>query len=80
VREEGTDMAEKKDIEKRKEGEVVASEEKPERYVRPRTSIYETDDSFRILMDIPGVSKENVAINYNRGELTVTGKRETWDR
>ena len=73
-------MDEKKEIEKRKEGEVAASEEKSERYVRPRTSIYETDDSFRILMDIPGVSKENVAINYNRGELIVTGKRETWDR
>jgi HSP20 family protein len=73
-------MAERKDIEKRKEGEVAASEEKQEHYVRPRTSIYETEDSFRILMDIPGVRKENLEINYNRGELAVTGKREAWDR
>jgi HSP20 family protein len=74
------DMAEKKDIEKRTEREVVSAEEKAERYIRPRTSIYEMDDAVRIIMDVPGVSKDNLDINFNRGELTITGRREIWDR
>jgi HSP20 family protein len=31
-------------------------------------------------MDIPGVNKDNLDIHFDRGELTITGKRETWDR
>jgi len=26
------------------------------------------------------VSKENMDIQYNRGELTITGRKEAWDR
>ncbi len=73
-------MAEKKDIAKRTEGEVVSAEEKAERYIRPRTSVYEMDNAVRIIMDVPGVSKDNLDINFNRGELTITGRREIWDR
>jgi HSP20 family protein len=73
-------MAEKKDIEKRKEQEVLSTEEKTERYIRPRTSVFEMDDAVQIIMDVPGVSKENLDIHYDRGELTITAKRETWDR
>jgi HSP20 family protein len=80
VREEGVVMAEKRELETRREGEVAASEESADRYIRPRTSIYETDDGFRLIMDIPGVSRENLQINFNRGELIVTGRRESWDR
>jgi HSP20 family protein len=80
LREEGIVMTEKKEIETRREGEVVAAEESTVRYIRPRTSIYAMDDGFRITMDIPGVSRENLEINFNRGQLTVTGRRESWDR
>ncbi len=72
-------MAEK-DIQKKETSEVKAKEEQVEKFIRPRTSIHEYEDSVKLIMDIPGVSKENVDINYNRGELTITGKRETWDK
>ena len=73
-------MAENKNLEKRKKQDVVSAEDKVERYIRPRTSVYEMDDAVRIIMDIPGVSKDTLDIHFDRGELTVTAKRETWDR
>jgi HSP20 family protein len=72
-------MAENKELEKRKTAEVQGAEQ-PERFVRPRTSINEQDDAVTIDMDMPGVTKEDLEITYNRGELTVTGRRERWDR
>ena len=73
-------MAENKNLEKTKKQDVVSAEDKVERYIRPRTSVYEMDDAVRIIMDIPGVSKDNLDIHFDRGELTVTATRETWDR
>lgn len=72
-------MAEK-EIKKREPSEVGAKEEKIERFIRPRTSIHEYDDSVKIIMDIPGVSREDVDIDFDHGELTITGKRDTWDK
>ncbi len=73
-------MAEKsKEIAKRNTSEPAKTEER-ERFIRPRTTVYELDNAVKILMDVPGVSKENLEISYNRGELTVIGRRESWDR
>ena len=72
-------MAEK-ELQKRDSSEVRTKEEPRERFIRPRTSIHEYDDSVKIVMDVPGVSRENIDVQYNRGELTVTGKKESWDR
>ena len=68
-----------KEVATRKPTEVAKTEEKRERFRRPRTSIYEYDDCVKIFLDIPGVSKENLEINDNRGELTIVGRRESWD-
>lgn len=74
-------MAEKtKDVAKRGNAEVARSEEKRERFIRPRTTVHELDNAVKIIMDLPGVSKENLEISFNRGELTVIGRREGWDR
>jgi HSP20 family protein len=72
-------MAENKNLEKASDSDLKTSEEKPERYIRPRTSIHEYDDSVHIIMDLPGVSKESLDISFNRGELTITGHREPWN-
>jgi len=72
-------MAEK-ELKKREPSEVRTKEEPRERFIRPWTSIREYDDSVKIVMDVPGVSKENMDIQYNRGELTITGRKEAWDR
>jgi HSP20 family molecular chaperone IbpA len=73
-------MAEGKELDKKKSSEVAASEEPSERFIRPRTSVYEYDDNVKIIMDIPGVSKDNLDISYKQGELMVEGRREQWNR
>jgi HSP20 family protein len=72
-------MAERKDIEKRQRTDTAVRTEQPERYIRPRTSVYEQEDSITVMMDLPGVSKNNLDISFNKGELTVTGRRDTWN-
>lgn len=73
-------MAENKELEKKKASEVQEGADRTERFIRPRTNIREIDDAVRITMDVPGVSKENLEITFNRGELTVIGRREKWER
>ncbi len=72
-------MAENKEIAKRTATEPAKTEER-ERFIRPRTTVFELDNAVKILMDLPGVSKDNLDISYNRGELTIIGRREKWDR
>jgi HSP20 family protein len=73
-------MAENKNLEKKSATDVKTRDEKADRYIRPRTSIHEYEDSVQIIMDLPGVSKDSLDISFNRGELTITGQREPWNR
>lgn len=41
----------------------------------PRTDLLETNDTFRIRLDVPGVSKEDISINLQNNTLTVSGER-----
>lgn len=41
----------------------------------PRTDLVETDDAYRIHLDLPGVNKEDLTINYKDNQLTVSGER-----
>jgi HSP20 family molecular chaperone IbpA len=41
---------------------------------RPAADIVEREDGFYILMDIPGVKREDMVIDLQDGELTVSGK------
>jgi len=43
----------------------------------PRMDLLETDEAFRIRLDVPGTSKEDVAISYEDNQLTVRGSRPT---
>jgi HSP20 family protein len=45
----------------------------------PRTDLVETEDSYRLHLDVPGLSKEDLNINYKDNQLTVSGER-TSDR
>lgn len=42
--------------------------------IRPSTDILEKEDGFHILMDLPGVNKENLVIDLDDNALTVKGK------
>lgn len=59
------------------ESEVSTQREgtrEPERYVTPPVDIYETEDGLTILVDIPGVSKENLNISVEDDILSIEGK------
>jgi len=41
----------------------------------PRTDLVETDEAYRLHLDVPGVSKEDLNINYKDNQLTISGER-----
>lgn len=45
----------------------------PDAYVRPAVDIFETEDHLTLVADLPGVAKEDLDINLERGILTIKG-------
>ncbi len=45
----------------------------------PRADLAETEDAYMILLDVPGVNKKDVSINYQEGMLSVSGERQIPD-
>lgn len=41
----------------------------------PRTDLTETDDAYHIHLDLPGLTKDDVEINFHDGALSVSGDR-----
>jgi HSP20 family protein len=41
----------------------------------PQTDLVETDEDFRLHLDVPGMSKEDININLQNRTLTVSGER-----
>lgn len=46
-----------------------------ERFVRPHYEVSELNDAFNVKIFLPGVSKADVAVNYEADTLTITGTR-----
>lgn len=69
-------MADSQELQVREKKELVGKEEQtvPSRYYIPYTDIYETGDSLTVVMDMPGVGRDNLDVNVERGILTVEGK------
>jgi HSP20 family protein len=42
----------------------------------PLTDISEDEDNFVLKLDLPGIKKENVKINYENGQLSISGERK----
>lgn len=42
---------------------------------RPRMDLIETDDAYRIHLDMPGLNKEDLNINYKNNQLVISGER-----
>jgi HSP20 family molecular chaperone IbpA len=66
-------MNEKKDLVKRDDTALENSRRIPK--VRPLVDIYESDDEILIHADMPGVTKEDIAINIDNGKLHLSGVR-----
>jgi HSP20 family protein len=44
--------------------------------VAPPADVLETDDGFRLLLDLPGVQPGDVDVRFEDGELTVNARRQ----
>lgn len=42
---------------------------------RPRMDLIETDDSYRIHLDMPGMNRDELTISYQDNELVISGER-----
>jgi HSP20 family protein len=72
-------MATPQTLEVKEKKEVVSKEEKtvPARYFIPATDIYETDDALTVVMEIPGVEKNDIDVNLENDVLRVEGRINT---
>ena len=41
----------------------------------PLVDIFENNDELLVVADMPGVAKDNVSINFDKGQLTIEGRR-----
>jgi len=71
-------MAENQELQVREKREVDTSREatKPTRAFVPSADIYESENTLTVVLEMPGVSKENVEVNVDDGVLTVEGRIE----
>jgi HSP20 family protein len=69
-------MAQSQELEVQAKKEVVGREEStvPVRYFLPNTDIFETDDALTVIMEVPGVVKDDVEVNVENDVLRVEAK------
>ncbi len=44
----------------------------------PVVDVHETDEAYVVYMDLPGLSRDDVTITFDRGALQVSGERKMW--
>lgn len=52
-----------------------SGDESPSAVWAPRTDLAETDEAFRIRVDVPGMEKDDININLQNNTLTLSGER-----
>jgi HSP20 family molecular chaperone IbpA len=69
-------MASKQELQVQEKREVEKKEEQtvPARTFVPSTDIYETADNLKVVMEMPGVKRENIDIAVEDGVLRVYGR------
>jgi len=69
-------MAKTQELEVQQKKELLSKEEKtvPARYFIPSTDIYETEDALTVVMEVPGVVKEDLSIELENDVLRVEGQ------
>lgn len=43
-------------------------------FYRPLTDIFETNDALHVVMEVPGVDREDIDIDLDKSRLTITGR------
>ena len=69
-------MAESQEVQVQQKREVDRAEEstRPTRAFMPTADIFETEEALTVVLEMPGVSRDNVDINVEEGVLTVEGR------
>jgi HSP20 family molecular chaperone IbpA len=69
-------MAAKRELQVQKKREVENKEEAtiPARVYLPTADIYETKEALTVILEMPGVEKENMEVKVEDGVLTVQGQ------
>ena len=69
-------MAAQKELEVQQKREVEKEQETtvPARFYQPNTDIFEEEGSLTLVMEMPGVQKDNVDITIEKNVLAVEGK------
>lgn len=57
-------------------GVAEAAAESSARMLAPRVDVLETENEFLLLLDMPGATPQDVDIRFEKGELTVHGRRQ----
>lgn len=55
--------------------ERIADEFNTEEAFTPSADVIETDEQFRLVMDIPGLNKEEITVSLKNGVLNISGER-----
>jgi HSP20 family molecular chaperone IbpA len=61
-------VQEKREVERQQESTI------PARAFLPPTDIFESEDALTIVMEMPGVDREDIAVNVENGVLNVEGR------
>jgi HSP20 family molecular chaperone IbpA len=68
-------MAAQREVALQEKRELAPAQERTEagKFYSPYTDIYETKDAVVVTMEVPGVTKSDIDIRLDKGQLTVTG-------
>jgi HSP20 family protein len=61
-------------VQQKREVEKAQEATRPMRAFLPNTDIFETDDALTLVLEMPGVDRENVDLSVENGVLTVEGR------
>jgi len=61
-------------VQQKREVEKAQEATRPMRAFLPNTDIFETEDTLTLVLEMPGVDRENIDLNVENGVLTVEGR------
>jgi HSP20 family protein len=62
------------EVREKKEVETKGEKTVPARYFVPQTDIFETDNTLRVVMELPGVERKDLDIHIENDVLSVEGR------
>jgi HSP20 family protein len=69
-------MADKQElqVQEKREAEKAQEQTRPLRAFLPTADIFETEEALAVVLEMPGVDRNNIAVNVDNGVLTIEGR------